>query len=338
MKRQIFSALVFALSALPLVSATAEPVGPSPFSWSAQIDRDHPAVGQVTFFPADGREGAEVLDAAGLDRLLLEAEVVLLGERHDHLDHHRLQAWVISRMADLGRRPTVAWEMLPQDRTAALKSYDGSAADLGKHLRWKEVWGDTWPAYQAIAEVALALEAPMVGADLTRAEKKRIGKEGVAALGPEEVERLGLNRPFLEGAQERLNETIAVSHCNMLPTVMLPIMSAVQKARDAAMADAILKAQQTHGSPVVLIAGNGHVVPDYAVGWYLGQRAPDLSVLALAFSEVSPGSEAKAEAGSPKNKGHFAPAVRWQTPVWDDEDPCVAFAESLKKMKKSAKE
>tara|TARA_R110002072_G_scaffold11431_8_gene51658 strand:- start:4651 stop:5658 length:1008 start_codon:yes stop_codon:yes gene_type:complete len=315
----------------PLASQAQERAGPQDWVWQAKLNQDDPRVGRVWRLAS-----ADSPDKPGLTDELRAADFILLGERHDHPDQHRLQAWLVSRLVELGRRPTLAWEMLPQDRTPALDRYTGTAAGFGDFVNWTQVWGDNWALYQPIAEAALAADAPQVGADLTRQQKKAVGQTGFAALGRAEAQRLGLTQPFLDGAEARLRDSIAQAHCGLLPETALPAMAKVQRARDAAMADALLAARTRDGGPVVLIAGNGHVAPDYAVGWYLRQRAPELKVLALSFREARAANAANVSADDGASAaGRFLPAFDWYTPQWKDEDPCVAFAASLKKLKNS---
>ena len=45
-------------------------------------------------------------------------DFVLLGEKHDNPDHHRLQAWMIDALVARGRRPAIAMEMLDAEQAS----------------------------------------------------------------------------------------------------------------------------------------------------------------------------------------------------------------------------
>ena len=75
------------------------------------------------------------------------------------------------------------------------------------------------------------------------------------------------------------------SHCNALPAEMLPGMVAAQRLRDAAFARTIVAAHETHGGPVVMITGTGHVDRSQGVPAALVQAAPSLRVAAVGAFE-----------------------------------------------------
>jgi len=110
----------------------------------------------------------------------------------------------------------------------------------------------------------------------------------------------------------------------MATDAMVSAMIDVQRARDAAFADALVRS----GVPAVLIAGAGHVRRDRGVPLYLARREPDRRVLAIAFLEV--GRE-------PPDREELAAAFDfvWWTPRLDDLDPCTRFKEELEKLQHS---
>src|SRR5437762_2420086 len=98
------------------------------------------------------------------------ARCVLLGERHDHPEHHQFQAWLLRRMVDAGRRPAVAFEMLDTTQAPALARHLAAAprdaAGLGEAVGWRAAGWPAWRLYQPIADTALAAGLPIVAANL----------------------------------------------------------------------------------------------------------------------------------------------------------------------------
>lgn len=88
--------------------------------------------------------GGERLSPPALFRELAEQEVVLLGEQHDCMDHHR---WQLSTLAGLhARRPdmVIGLEMLPRDAQPALDAWVAGELDEQAFLddsRWRTAWG-----------------------------------------------------------------------------------------------------------------------------------------------------------------------------------------------------
>jgi uncharacterized iron-regulated protein len=97
-------------------------------------------------------------------------------------------------------------------------------------------------------------------------------------------------------------------------------MALAQHARDAQMAQVLLREGAKDGA--VLIAGAGHARLDRGVPYYLKLEAPESSAVSVAFIEVE--SERTAPATYVAERGAFD--YIWFTPRVTDEDPCAAFA------------
>lgn len=293
-------------------------------AWQTDLDRDHPLVGRIWHGPSRRFVAPEEMlaDLAGRD-------FVLLGEKHDHPDHHQLQALVVLELAVRGRRPAVGFEMLEPSQQAPLDTFlaqhPTDAAQLGPAVSWQDSSWPDWELYRPIAQAALDAGLPLFAANLPGADAKAISRNGLAALDAESRKRFALDMPFDATAAAEMEQEVLDSHCGMLPKHAAPPMAMAQRARDAAMADALL----AHASPggAVLITGNGHARKDRGVPWWLRQRAPGKSIASVAFVEVRAGLDP--QQGEP---GAVADYV-WYTPRLDDTDPCAEFRDQLEKMR-----
>ncbi len=297
--------------ASPAVSAPAE-------AWLTKLDRAHPLVGKVWDVGAKS-----FVDAATLLKSTAGARFVLLGERHDNPDHHRLQARILRSLVDAGRRPTVVLEMLEVEQQAAVDQYlarpDASAADFGAALAWQDT---SWPAYaeyQPIFDVAMPAKLKVAAGNVAHASARALVKEGLSALPAERVHALRLAEPFPEPLAASLADELRASHCGHLPEKLLEPMALAQHARDAQMASILRSAPEADGA--VLIAGTGHVREDRGAPYYLALELPGARVVSVALQEVAHGVE------DPMAYGSEAQAVDyvWFTPRGSDEDPCAAF-------------
>lgn len=287
--RILSSAIPPLAAAVLLISATAATALEFP-DWSSEHYRDHPLVGSV--WRGDGTETR--LDT--VVRAAREADFVLIGETHPNPDHHVLQADIIRTLRDDGRRPAVVFEMIPAGLQSVLdahvREHPGDAAGLGARLDWEARGWPAWQIYQPIAEAALGGGLPMKAGDLDRDLIKRIGGQGVAALKPGQSARLGLDRPLAADLETELLAALRESHCNLLPEAMLAPMLTVQRARDGALAAAMIEAG---GDGAVLIAGAGHVRSDWAVPAILGDMAPNTRTVSIALIEVEQGLDTFAD-------------------------------------------
>jgi uncharacterized iron-regulated protein len=315
MRSAVARLLPFLLAALPAMAA--EPPG----GWQSRLAADHPLVGRIWSAAAQ-----DYVDTNVLRQSLSGARYVLLGETHDNPDHHRLQAWAIQAMVDAGRRPAVVWEMLTADQAPALAAYlarpDDGAAGLGAAVGWPASGWPDWSIYQPIAAVALAAGLPMAAGNVGEGLKRAVLRDGLAALPVERRAALGLI-DWREEHRQALLDDLYESHCALMPRTQLAPLVAVQRLRDAVLADALLRADAGDGA--ALIAGAGHVRRDRGVPWYLAARG-HRDVIVLTMREVRDGRV------DPATYADGADVV-WFTPRSDDRDHCAELRERIEKHK-----
>ncbi|MCB9555788.1 MAG: ChaN family lipoprotein [Deltaproteobacteria bacterium] len=274
--------------------------------------RAHPLTGRI--YRVNGKIGVVGLDA--LLRAAAQADVVLIGERHDHPAHHLHQARLLKGLIDAGRRPAVVWEMIT-DRQASVLVDRPKADLLGRALGWDATGWPSWKLYQPIAVAADLAALPFFAGGIDRAEVINAVMKGARP-----------QYPLPGDAEAALRKQLIAGHCGHSPGKLIDAMSAAQQLRDQRMARRIAKAFQRSGS-VVLIAGNGHARADRGAPYHLRRIAPQLSTLSIGQLEVTAGqnaAEAYLEAGS------FD--YVWFTERIDDQDPCERFRRSLERMKR----
>lgn len=269
------------------------------FTLAASIVGAHPLEGRVWEI-ANGRfvEPQQVLARAA------EARFVLLGEKHDNPEHHRLHLLVLRHLA-ASSTPALALEQLDRENQAALDAARAEptanaerVADAGRFDRtsWK------WDGYKPLLELALERGLPIVAANLSRAAAREIvrvpARSGLAPAPP-----------ALRGDIER---DIADSHCERPPEPLLSGMVEAQRARDATMA-AVLTDHVGRGA--VLVTGAGHARKDRGVPAYLGEKA---AVLTIAFTEVIEGSLDPVTYVDPRSYDYL-----WFTRPAQRTDPCA---------------
>jgi uncharacterized iron-regulated protein len=246
----------------------------------------------------DTRAG-QFVSAEALFARAAPATHVILGETHDNPEHHRLQRAALERLA--GPR-ALALEQLVSQHQAAIDAAQASGADaeaIADAGRFDRK-GWNWPLYRPLLEFAVERRWPIIAANLSRAEARRIVGDPAASGLP--------GAPALSKALER---DIAESHCGQPPPAkLLAGMVEAQRARDARIAGS-LKGR------TVLITGNGHARRDRGVPLYL----PGADIVSIGFVEID------AEKKAPRDylTGLFTPAsfdYVWFTPRAEREDPC----------------
>jgi len=291
----------------------------SPEPWATTRGQAHPLTGRIWDVHAQ-----RFIDERTLVARLGSADFVLLGEKHDNPDHHRLQARVVNALIAAGRRPSIAFEMLGADDEPAIARYLGDApadaAGLGAAVQWERSGWPDWELYQPIADAAVRAHVPVVAADLSGPMLTGLRRQGASALDRAFVARYALDRPAPPEMRAAMVAELDAAHCGTAPAAALERMTLTQRARDAWMADRLADQGQA-----VLIAGSGHVRLDRGVPMYVARRAPGARLASVAFVEVAE------EATRPGQYGERFGAPRppfdyvWFTPRVDDEDACARF-------------
>lgn len=300
-------------------------------NWQTTLGRDHPLTGRIWDVAA-----ARFIDPATLVERLAPSRFVLLGEKHDNPDHHRLQAWLLRSMLVAGRRPAVGFEMFDIDQGPAIDQHLAAAptdaAGLADAVNWDRSGWPNWALYQPIAEVALEAGLPIVATNLPRDMARALGRKDLAAVEAGTVTRLGLDQPLPPQIHAEMAAEIRDAHCGYASEPTVEVMITVQRARDAQMADSLAAAGQQDGA--VLIAGSGHVRKDRGVLVSLALRRPGVTVASLTFLEVRKGEIETGVYASDFGAGPFPFDYVWFTPRVDDLDPCEKFEKQLEGLRK----
>jgi uncharacterized iron-regulated protein len=231
----------------------------------------------------------------------------------------------------------VGFEMFGIDDATTIADHLAAAPDdaagLGRAVNWNERGWPDWVMYQVIVDVALEAKLRIVPTNLPLGTARMMRNAGPAALEPGVTRALGLDRPLSESMSASLAADIRASHCGYASEESVIAMVAVQRARDAQMAQSLIAAGDPDGA--VLVAGAGHVRSDYGIPIYLTANAVGKRVISIAFLEVD----------NQKPEPHnYAPAYAngrlpfdyvWFTPRVDDENPCEKFKAQFERLKRA---
>jgi len=337
---RLVPSLLLALGALGAVACTpptASPARPATtnarpsasqktVTWRTHLDGDQPLVGRIWSV----RESRFVEEGQVLAAL---RGYVLLGEKHDNPDHHALQARLLRAMVDAGRKPVVAFEMFDGDDQPAIdasrREHPRDAASLASAVSWEKSGWPPWTDYAPIAQLALDADLPIVATGLPRSRMRAMMTKPTASdasLAPA-AEPLDEGTPLTAEQEASLRDELRESHCGHLPESRVGAMLRFQRARDAAMANALIAATDAaHKEDAVLIAGTGHTRRDRGAGRDLLARDPKRPLVSLAFTEVQADKPDPSTYASRWNATALPFDFVWFTPRATDEDPCAAFA------------
>lgn len=309
---------------------------------SGQEINQHPLVDKIWSVSAQ-----QFISEDALNTRILENNIILLGETHDNVRHHQLQAQVIAYLTTNNHSPAVAYEMLNQNQQGTIdkfqKKYYSSAENISKkvdifaqEINWEKSGWPEWDYYRPVFYNTIAHKLPIIAANLDIKQIRKVIKQGSTVLD-KNYQDLLIKYQYDAVLKKQLEQEILSSHCDMLPEKMLAPMLLGQQVRDLAMTQAVMASftGTTDNDKVVLIAGSGHTRSDYGIPYYLHRETPELKTISLSYMEVSDGEfkpESYVKAWSDTAQQLPFDYV-WFTEKADREDQCEKMKAYMKKKK-----
>ena len=214
--------------------------------------------------PRDGR--ARPLSRDTFFGRLARFRAILIGERHDRLDHHVNQLEVLCELHARGVSLAVGFEAFHQPFQPDLDAYVAGEIDLAQLLERTEYytrWRFDHRLYTPLFRFARNNRLPMVALNVPREVTRRLGDAGFGAVGKADSAFFphGLREPP-DTYRER-NRTIFSQHRTSggaTEPAAFDRFVRVQWMWDEAMAQRSATFLHTHPSrTLVVIAGSGHV-------------------------------------------------------------------------------
>ena len=289
-------------------SAQAAALPPLP-RYTQPVEAQSPLVGRILQGGGQFISPQQVLDDCA------RATLCMLGEQHDHPDHHAVQAWIITALAQRGRLAALALEMAD----AGLRfdgPRDASEATVRASLRWNED-GWPWALYAPPVMAAVRAGVPVVGVNLPQGKMRPAMQQARwdASVPPD--------------VRQRILDDVAESHCGLLPTSQLPAMARIQLARDDSMAAHSL-ALTRPGKTVALLTGSFHANRTLGIALHLAAHLARMppgvarppKVFSLLLQGLAPDTQTELPAGYD--------AV-WFTPGTPPVDHCAELRAQFQK-------
>lgn len=242
----------------------------------------------------DRREDGAIHRAGELFRdLVAKTGVVLLGESHTNVDHHRWQLHTVAALHGGGGNVVIGFEAFPRRLQSVLDDWiDGKLTDEAflKASEWRQVWGYDAALYMPLFQFARLNRIPMIALNVERNLVAKVGQQGWEAVPASDREGLSNPAPASPGYQRELAKVYLMKK-TMPPgadpssfqgaRVPEPDEAALAEATrepefkrfveaqltwDRAMAEALASAKRKFSNATIVgILGSGHVEEGYGV-------------------------------------------------------------------------
>ena len=300
------------LVAIPLCSVAGNE---SLKEWQAPYFQDHVLVGNIW----DTHKQAWLTEKQ-FYKELIHYDFILLGEVHNHPDHHILQSNVINSLVNSGLRPSVVLEML------AIESWKDQPQTWEKAQELQtlaNMLNDGWPwdLYRPILNTIVHHRLNLYAGNISSEELQHWANDQ-PTFDKNIAEK---NYSYTEENFKTLKKDIIESHCGQANEGLVQFMSRAQMQRDFVMVNALMDKQR----PVVFIAGSGHIRTDYAVPMQLRRKYNQTSYLSVAYVPVQ---EEMLDPQEYLRDNFNLYDIVYFTPRHTNEDPCEKFKEQLKNM------
>jgi uncharacterized iron-regulated protein len=196
-------------------------------------------------------------------RELAGKRVVLLGEHHDDVDHHRWQLHVVAALHAQQPNLVIGMEMLPRRVQPVLDQWVAgqlTEAELLTRTDWARVWGFEPNMYLPILHFARLNRIPVVALNVDRALVSEIGSKGLAAVPVERREGVSSPAAAREAYRDRLRQVFQEHGSAAGNQAAFDRFVDAQLFWDRAFAEALAEAAKRPGAPLVVgIMGSGHL-------------------------------------------------------------------------------
>lgn len=247
------------------------------------------------------RPGGERLYSAALLAELAGRDVVMLGEQHDRMDHHRWQLHVLAGLHALRPDMVIGLEMLPREAQPALDAWVAGHLDEAAFLDasdWYSAWGFDPELYLPILHFARLNRVPLKAINVTPELRDRLVEQGWESLPA--AERFGIPAPAPAPPDYREHLAgIHAQHAASGGSESRERFIAAQLVWDRAMAAGLAEAT-ADGELVVGLIGQGHLQYGHGVPHQLADLGvEDLATLlpwGVGVGECDPPSDGLASA------------------------------------------
>ena len=204
--------------------------------------------------------------------------VIFVGESHDQIEHHRIEAKLLETLLKEKQEIVVAMEMFQRSQQPTLDRWSQGVLTEEEFLRevdWEKTWGTEYTLYKGILDTAREHRVRILGLNIPKELTRKVARKGIGNLSAED--RLQLPEMDLTDRHHRKYiRSLYKGHHGGTAKDFEHFYQA-QCLWDEAMAETLadfLKSPQGAGKTALVFSGIGHVVFDFGIPKRLYRRVP----------------------------------------------------------------
>jgi uncharacterized iron-regulated protein len=124
---------------------------------------------------------------------LQATRVIFVGESHDQIEHHRIQARLLQDLIAQGREVGIAMEMFAKSQQPILNQWSQGLLTEEKFLKevqWETTWGADYELYKDILDKSKNHRIKVLGLNVQRDLVRRVAQNGIKKLSSEDKKQL----------------------------------------------------------------------------------------------------------------------------------------------------
>ncbi|MGD8563053.1 MAG: ChaN family lipoprotein [Desulfarculaceae bacterium] len=240
-----------------------------------------PPRGTVLSFPS-----GEVLPPPQFQTRLSSSQVILVGETHNHQDHHSLQLEILKQIQAPPGKLVVGIEWLDHTNQPLCDELSQGLLEVNRFaelVNWKQKWGFPLEMYAPIFEEIKNRRLKLVALNAPAAVIRKIARQGIDALTAQERAQLAPAMAVDDPAYQQRLASQYQAHGFKDPSKERSFFLA-QVARDETMAYYLAKALSPwpdSGKKAVVFTGSGHLAHGLGLPPRVARRLPGVKMLSI---------------------------------------------------------
>ena len=219
---------------------------------------------------AAGLQPAATVSHRTILEKLAQAQIVYLGETHDHQPDHEAQLEIIQQLYARDPKLTLGLEMFQRPYQASLDQYlkgQLTEAELLTQTEYSSRWGFDWELYAPILRFTRANKIPVLALNTPSEVTRKVAETGFKSLEPEDfrwIPSLGELEAGLSGNadyRQRLLKIYETHHHASGNSTGFERFVQAQILWDETMADTVARYWLNHQDrKIVVLVGQGHLI------------------------------------------------------------------------------